>query len=223
MISRTEYWEQEYIKAGAYWRHDGVRKRHHALLTKGGHSNGFFNSELVMEDPSLLDQACSNLVYSLIHMGLELHTIDRVVGPSMGAITPAHDVARHISKLSMRKCFRSYTEKVETPEGTKMVFNRTRVKPGERVLLIEDVITTGGSVESVAEAVKEMGGFVAPVVLALVNRSGLTETKDKVILSLVDRQIENWKPEECPLCKEGSVAIHPKVGSNWELLNAKYY
>lgn len=220
----SDYWISQYKKNGALWIREGTsKKRPHALLTSGKHSSGFFNSEIVMEDPCLLDHACSDLINLL---ELNVSTVDRVVGPAMGAITFAHEIARQISHQRYRglpNCLRAYTEKEVSSDGKLMVFNRTTIRSGERVLLCEDVFTTGDSVDLTATAVIKAGGIVLPFVVTLVNRSGFAGMRDRKIISLIDRSMPMWPPEECPLCKEGSKAIRPKGKENWTLLlNAVY-
>ena len=103
-----------------------------------------------------------------------------------------------------------------------MVFNEEelRLLPKKSILLCEDVLTTGGSVDLVAKAITSAHGTVLPFILVLVNRSGLTEASGNKIVALIDQPMPMWTPEECPLCKEGSEAIRPK--DNWALLNAIY-
>ena len=88
--------------------------------------------------------------------------------------------------------------------------------------MVEDVLTTGGSVDLTAEAVTNAGGVVLPFVIILVNRSGLTEVNGKKIVALIDRPMPMWTPDECPLCKQGSEALRPKGTENWDRLNAEY-
>lgn len=224
MSSLSERWMNRYESVGALWIHDGNPLRPHALLASGKHSDGFFNSELVMEDPFSLDKACEDLTSLLKDGGVfsGLFTINRVVGPAMGAITFAHDMARHTSKMQINPCLRSYVEKEGEGREKKMVFRRTSVHPGEHVLLVEDVLTTGESVELAADAVIRAGGYVFPIVVVLVNRSGLKEVNGKRIVALIDQTMHNWDPSECPLCSVSSEAIHPKNLDNWARLNAEY-
>lgn len=253
MIRTQDGWIRCYEEKGALWIHDGNVKRPHALLTSGKHSNGFFNSGIVGEDPEVIEQACEDLSGCLILEGFDEATPDRVVGPAMGAITLAHGIAAAISMIRRRfmapNCLCAFAEKmvmyrvISQQSGTesiveadklaqgdlivvvekpKMVFRRTTVKPGEKVLLCEDVLTTGSSVDVTAQAVTAMGGIVLPYVAVLVNRSGLTEVSGKQIVALIDRPMPTWTPDECPLCKQGSEAIRPKGKENWARLNAKY-
>lgn len=229
MSWKMEIWVKRYKAKKALWLHDDNICRPHAVLTSGKHSNGFFNSELIMEDAWLLDEACKELSDELtIALGRDVYHVSRVVGPAMGAITLAHSLAAELTRLRMSQstchdpCLRAYTEKIGEGEDKKMAFRRTTVQKGEKVLLCEDVVTTGGSVELTTKAVEEAGGIVLPAVVALVNRSGLTEINGKKIVALIDRPMPIWSPEECPLCKLGSEAIHPKAVENWIRLNAEY-
>lgn len=222
MIRDSDGWIDEYRTRGALWLHTGNPEQPHALLTSEKHSNGFFNSELVMEDPSLLSDACFDLVKLLAQRGLSLDGVDRVVGPAMGAITMAHEVSLHVGHARGYTCLRAYTEKETGDDGkVRMVFTRTAIRPDERILLVEDVLTTGESVDLAADAVVSANGIVLPFVAVLVNRSGLTEVNGKKIVALIDRPMPTWASQEaCPLCQEGSEAIRPKGTKNWARLNA---
>jgi len=229
MFHNEDGWIDEYKRVGALWIHDGNPKRPHALLTSGKHSNGFFNSELVMEDPDLLDRATSDLLELLVgrpYINL-VRVVDRVIGPAMGAVTLAHDLARHISKSRSRICRRAYTEKEEeggvwsTPTK-KMVFKKTAIRRNELILAVDDVYTTGGSIGLMTKAVTEAGGEMLSIIVVLVNRSGKTEVDGVRIISLINRPMPMWNADECPLCKKGSKAIHPKDEENWARLNASY-
>lgn len=222
MLRSADGWISQYQQKGALWIHDGNPQRPHALLTSGKHSNGFFNSELVMEDSLLLDEACFDLVKLLEREGVTLNDVDRVVGPAMGAITLAHDVSRHIGRVRDRFCLRAYTENEPAGNSFVMAFKKTKIRSGERVLPVEDVLTTGGSVNLTADAVELDGGVILPFVAVLVNRSGLSDASGKKIVALIDRQMPMWEPDDCPLCKEGSEAIRPKGAENWARLNATY-
>lgn len=220
-VDVSKEWIAEYSQKGALWIHDGNPKRPHALLTSGLHSDGFFNSSLVCEDPNCLDRAAEDLMGLLEDAGCQRHSVDRVIGPAMGAITLAHDLARQISFVPST-CLTAYVEKVEGSPQKAMKLARTSLKPGERVILTEDVLTTGGSVERAAEAVEAAGGIVLPWIAILVNRSGLSEVGGRKIVALIDRKMSSWKAEECPLCAQGSSAIKPKDKANWVLLTATY-
>jgi orotate phosphoribosyltransferase len=223
-LDRKSYWIDAYQNCGALWVHDGSPKRPHALLTSGMHSNGFFNSSIVSEDPALIIEASFDLA-RIVAGEINIDLLTYVIGPSMGAVVLAHCVASDFQRRTRELCKSSFTEKVEQPDGTTaMVLKRSTLKEGaDEVLVVEDVLTTGGSIEKTIEAVSQAGGHVAPVVAVLVNRSGLTHVRGgRKIVSLIDQSMPMWLASECPLCKRGSEAIRPKGTGNWAQLNASY-
>lgn len=227
ILIRTEIqWIDVYRHRGALWIHDGKPQRPHVVLRSGKHSNGFFDSELVVEDPIILDDAAHDLAGLVAEAGLDLNDVVRVVGPAMGAITLAHDLTRHISHRRLWNgipILRAYTEKEDSGGVTRMVFKRTKIGKSDRVLLVEDVLTTGASVELSAQAVLDAGGSILPFVATLVNRSGMNMVNGKTIVSLIDKPMPMWPAADCPLCKQGSPALaNPKMVENWARLNAQY-
>lgn len=218
-------WIARYERMGALWTHKGSPQQPHALLSSGQHSDGFFNSGIVVEDAFTLDHGAADLVRELgVQNGLTMH-VGAVVGPAMGAITLAHAIASCVSKIwsnSNHPCLAKYVEKSTDPSSqvVSMRFTRNPLAKGTHVLLVEDVITTAGSLGRSAQAVVDAGGIVLPWALALVNRSGRAEIDGRKIVSLINRQMSTWQPEECPLCRAGSEAIRPKEAGNWARLNA---
>lgn len=223
MALRTaEYWIEEYRKREAYWLHDGNPKRPHALLTSGLHSNGFFNSKPVIADDALLREVSADIVDLYLQSGGVLIAVDRVIGPQTGATKLAEFVAYEISNRRGRRCGWASPKKVGEGNNKSMVFDDPARKPypNEFILLVEDVITTGSSLELTAKAVSKaaQNALFSSFVCTLVNRSGLTEVNGRKIIALIEHEMPIWTPEECPLCELGSEAIRPK--ENWALLNS---
>ena len=216
-------WIREFSERGTIFTHDGNPRRPHALLTDELHSNGYFNSELVMEDSLLLGKIAADLVRRLERAGgiRFINQIDRVVGPAMGAIRLAHDVSRKIAERRGRSCLSAYTEPEITGGKKHMTFNKSCIRPGEHVLLVDDAFTIGGSLLLTEEAVAQVGGIVLKYECVIANRSTLSHVNGKLIIPLVKLEMPTWIPEKCPLCRAGSVAIRPK-GENWARLNASY-
>ncbi len=225
----------EYRKLDALWIHDGNPLRPHALLTSGNHSNGFFDSLPVVTHLGLLEVAVSDLVTLLIEGDVDLHKVDMVVGPQTGATKLAEALSLEITLSAvcsigdltvggLRACLTASPAKHLELGVKSMVFNEEEWKSllGRHILLCEDVLTTGSSVELTEHAITQGGGVVLPYVVVLVNRSGLSEVNGKKIIALINHPMPTWEAHECPLCKQGSVALRPKDEGNWLKLNQNY-
>lgn len=228
MLKTSMEWVQTFLGFGALWIHDQNPKRPHALLTSGLHSAGFWNFGVFTESPKLVEQAASDLLEKLRSedaRGFTMHRVARVVGPAMGAITLAHELARQIGRWRSGSCKTAYAEKTD---GGVMTINRAGIIPGEIVLVCEDVTTSGKSGNATAEAVMASGGNVLPLIATVVNRSDSNEAFGRKIVALVGGDVLHtypygtWSAEECPLCKAGSEALRPKEKGNWARLNASY-
>lgn len=220
-----ENWMDQYQSAQALWIHDGNPKRPHARLTAGDHSSGFFNSKLIIAQEMSLREAARDLLVLFSMSGNDLASIDGVVGPQTGATLLAEYISQQIRTITQKDCFHASPAKHKEGNMKSMIFNEEELAllHGKVVLLCEDVSTTGESVGLTADAITAAGGIIYPCILVLVNRSGLSEINEREIISLIDRYMPKWAPnEECPLCKAGSEALRPKEGNNWALLNAIY-
>lgn len=223
MPARTEEdWIRVYQEKDALWIHDGNVMRPHARLSSGKHSNGFFNSRLVIPDEALLWDAAFDLLKLFVQQGGEIERVKGVVGPQTGATK----LAEFMANVRGDSCFWASPAKSEKGREKSMIFSGEELTllPGQMVLLCEDVLTTGDSVELTATAVTNAGGVVLPFVAALVNRSGLKEVGGREIVALINRSMPMWFPEECPFCKDGrsKTLFPPKDPGNWALLNATY-
>ncbi len=216
------YWETQYRYRKALWISDENPLRPHVFLTTGNHSSGFFNSGLITPDESLLRLAASDLVDQLSANDVDL--IDRVVGPKTGATRLAEFIADEVTKRRGRPCLFASPRKEGGGADRTMIFdeNDPAVMDGEKILLCDDVVSTGDSVQRTARVCLEAGGHTTGCVLALVNRSGRQGVDGKRIIALIDHPMPIWDAGNCPLCKAGSKAIPAKDSANWELLNAAY-
>lgn len=223
MRRTSQEWIRAYEDQHALWIHDGNPKRPHARLRSEKHSSGFFYSGLVVDDEPLLYDAASDLVDLYVAAGGSTDTIDRVVGPKTGATKLAEAIANEIGRRRSRPCAWASPAKQGEGAGWTMVFDDPdhQVLSGEVVLSVEDVITTGTSVDLAANVSVQAGGDVVRFILVLVNRSGLKEVNGRKIVALIDREMPTWEPAECPLCHQGSEAIYAK-GDNWTFLTAQY-
>lgn len=170
----------------------------HFLLSSGLHSPQYFQCALLFDDPTLGRRLGESLAHAVHEAGLA--PVARVIGPAMGGIIAAYEVA---GALGARSAF------AERDGCGQMTLRRGfEVTPGERVLVCEDVVTSGGSADEVVRMLREMGA--TPVAVAcIVDRSGGRASLDVPLVSLVQVRVEAWPAAACPLCADGSTPIKP--------------
>jgi orotate phosphoribosyltransferase len=189
MVINTEEVMRKFEEAGAI-------QKGHFKLTSGVHSDIYIQCAQVMQYPEFMNNLCSEL-------GKKFRgdDVDVIVGPAVGAIIMAHVMARILGPW-VRAIF---TER----ENGKMTLRRSfMIKKGEKVLVVEDVTTTGSSVKEVIDIVKERQGKVVGVG-ALIDRSGGKIDFGVKTQSLLTLDIKTYLPEVCPLCKKGIPAVKP--------------
>ena len=166
----------------------------HFILSSGLHSNRYIQCALVLQHPRAAEQLCSELAAKLRHVGAKV-----VAAPALGGVIVSHEVAR---ALGVRALF------TERQEGAMTLRRGFSLEPGEPTLVVEDVITTGLSTRETMTAVEQAGGKVVGIG-SLIDRSGGAVEFGMPKASLVNLAVENYKPEECPLCKSGIPAVKP--------------
>ena len=173
-------------------KESGVLLEGHFLLTSGRHSDKYMQCARIFRHTKYSEELCSALAEMF---GSE--QIDVVIGPAMGAVQMAYEVSRSLG------CENFFTER----EDGKMTLRRGfEVTPGMRCLLVEDVVTTGGSVKEVAELVKAAGGIVVGVG-SIVDRSNGKVDFGVPFRAVYPVEVISWEAEECPLCKEGKLPV----------------
>ncbi|NLK97385.1 MAG: orotate phosphoribosyltransferase [Epulopiscium sp.] len=164
----------------------------HFLLTSGRHSNQYMQCAKILQYPNYAEELAKGLAEEF-----KEDSIDMVVGPAMGGIIIAYELARQLNVKNL------FTER----ENGKMTLKRGFTIPkGAKVLVAEDVVTTGGSVFEVMDIVKEQGGEVAGVAV-LVDRSNGTIDFGTKLRAALTADVISYEAEECPLCKEGKLPI----------------
>jgi orotate phosphoribosyltransferase len=166
----------------------------HFLLSSGLHSEQYLQSALVLQQPDIATRLCAALAEHF-----KSANIEAVIAPALGGVFVSHETAR---ALGVRALF------AERVHGELTLRRGFTIKPGERVLVVEDVITTGKSTKETIEVVKKAGGTVIAAA-SLVDRSGGKAELGVPYKSLVTLNVPTYTPEACPLCKAGSTAIKP--------------
>jgi orotate phosphoribosyltransferase len=174
----------------------GAVRHGHFLLTSGLHTDLFLLCAQVMQYPHELAP-----IASAIAARFQAARVEVVAGPAVGGIILAYEVAR---QLRIRAIFAE-----KSGEGRMVLRRGFTVRPGERALVVEDALTTGGSTRGVIGAVRAAGAEVVGVAV-LVDRSGGTVDFGVPLHALLAMRIEAWAPSECPLCRAGVPLAVPK-------------
>ena len=199
--------ESVYKEAGAYL--EG-----HFLLSSGNHSQFYLQSAKVLEDPALAGKLANELFSVIKNAGINFES---VCSPALGGILAGYELARAGNKRFI------FTERVD---GQMTLRRGFEVKKGEKFIICEDVITTGGSAVESAKIIESLGGEVVGYA-ALASRGfckmvgGLENPapnaklpSDKPFFALGEFGFAMFAPDECPLCKSGSKAIKPGSRGN---------
>lgn len=162
----------------------------HFILTSGRHSDQYMQCARVLQYPEHTEK-----LTRIIAGEFADDRVDVVVAPAMGGIIVGYEVARH---LGVKSVF------CERHEGQMTMRRGFSIEPGQRVLVVEDVITTGGSVKEVIEVVQSSQGQVVGVGV-LVDRSGGQVSFGVKTVSVLSVEVESFPGDDCPLCKEGKI------------------
>jgi len=196
------------------YEQSGALLNGHFLLSSGKHSPNYLQSAKVLEDPKRAERLAQALAKEIKEAGIE---VDTVCAPALGGVIAGYELAR---ALGVRSIF------VERKDGQMTLRRGFEVKPNEKVLICEDIITTGGSAMEAANIIQELGANVVAFA-ALANRGlckrygskkkAKSECKlpsDIPFFALADFEFDVYEPEDCPLCKAGSEAIKPGSRGN---------
>ena len=172
----------------------GAILKGHFLLASGLHSPVYWEKFRVLQFPRFTEQLCGMIASHFRGQGVQI-----VAGPTTGGVILAHEVARQLGIQSI------FAEK----EGDERTFRRGfNIDPGARVLVVDDVLTTGGSVYEVIAAVEKIGGRVIGVGV-LVDRSQQKIDFGVPLFSCHRAETITYQPEECPLCAEKIPLVKP--------------
>lgn len=178
----------------AVYEKTGALLSGHFLLSSGLHSDRYLQSALVLQQPDIATKICAALADHF-----KDKKIDVVIAPALGGVFVSHETAR---ALGVRALF------AERVNGELTLRRGFTINAGERVLVVEDVITTGKSTRETIEVVRRTGGVVVAAG-ALIDRSGGKAELGVPYRSLVTLDVPTYQPDACPLCRAGSAPVKP--------------
>lgn len=164
----------------------------HFLLSSGKHSNRYIQCAKLLQYPDK-----SEIVLREVANKLKALEVDVIVGPAMGGIVVAYELARQMGKKGI------FTER----ENGEMTLRRGfTINKGDKVIISEDVITTGKSTKEVIKVIEELGGEVLGVA-CIVDRT--SESIGYPVYSAIKLEVESFNADECPLCRENIPYVKP--------------
>jgi orotate phosphoribosyltransferase len=167
---------------------NGVKLKGHFLLTSGLHSDTYFEKFMILENPQVSSLLCADIALHFSAM-----QIDKVIGPTTGGTIIAYEVAKQLGTLA------GVAEYAE--DGKRIIKRGSAVKRGEKILVVDDVLTTGGSLKATIDAVEELEGEVVGVGV-MIDRSAQSLDLTYPFYAVYKQSVENFDPDDCPLCKK---------------------
>ena len=180
----------------AVLREVGALQEGHFLLSSGRHSDRYIEKFALLMRPRETEQVCRDFTERFADAGVET-----VAGPTTGGILLAFEVARQLGVRAV------YAERADGGPGREFRRGAT-FRPGERVLVVDDILTTGGSVRDTLTALESHGAEVVGVGV-LVDRSGGTVDFGVPLVPLLALDIATYDPAACPLCRNGVPLVKP--------------
>jgi orotate phosphoribosyltransferase len=166
----------------------------HFRLTSGLHSSGYLQCALVLQHPAEAE-ACGAAIAERVRA----LAADVVLSPALGGIVIGQEVGR---ALGVRAIF------AERQDGRLALRRGFSIAPGEKVLVVEDVVTTGGSTQETIDVARAAGATVVGAA-AIIDRSGGKQRIDVPFHALATIALPTYDPDQCPLCAEGKPVVKP--------------
>jgi len=176
------------------FRKSGALLDGHFRLTSGLHSTGYLQCALVLQHPEHAEALARAIGERVADLKATV-----VLSPALGGIVIGHEVAR---ALGVRAVF------AERQDGALTLRRGFALDPGEKVIVVEDVVTTGGSTRETMNVAREAGAIVVGA-CAIVDRSGAKQGLDVPFHALLPMDVKTYQPDDCPLCKQGIPVVKP--------------
>ncbi len=173
-------------------------KHGHFLFSSGRHGDLYLEKFDLLRNPALTVEMCSGFA----DLFRDKH-IDVVVGPTTGGIILAFETARQLGVMA------AFAERATEGSSVREIRRGTVFEPGSRILVLDDLLTTGGSVQETLEALRPHPVEVVAVGVMIDRSGGRTRFDDIPLYALATRDLVSWTPEECPLCARGIPLVKP--------------
>ena len=193
----------------------GAFRAGHFVFVSGLHADTYVNKNAMYPYTREMSQLCKTIAEKFT--GKNIHA---VIGPSTGGIILSQWVAHHLTEMERRDVYSTYADK----DGDGFVIKRgyDELIKGKNVLVVEDLVTTGGSLRKVIEAARAAGANIVGAV-AVCNRGGVTSEmigNPPEFVSLLNVQLDQWPAVDCELCKAG-IPVNIDVGHGKEFVAAQ--
>lgn len=166
----------------------------HFLLSSGKHSGGYVQCAKVLRYPQKAEEVLKPVVDKIKDLG-----IDKIVGPAMGGVIVSYELGRQLKKESVFS---------ERKDGVMQLRRGFTINPGEKIIIAEDVVTTGKSTLETKRAIEELGGEVLGVA-CIVDRRDDSVKLNIPVYSAVKLDIKTYDPDTCPICWTGKELVKP--------------
>ena len=170
----------------------------HFILSSGLHSKMYLQSALVFSNTKIAESLCKSLSAKVKNL-VDVDSIDLIVSPAMGGVIVGYELSRHLNKLNIF---------AERKDGVFSIRRGFKINEGQKVLVVEDIVTTGKSSLECFECINELGGEIVAEA-ALINRGGDSVNLGVPLITLANLDIPNYKPENLPEDLKNLPAIKP--------------
>jgi orotate phosphoribosyltransferase len=187
----------------------------HLVYTSGKHGETYFNKDAIYPHTEVTSMLCEEIARHFVKHGIEV-----VVAPAVGGVILSQWIAYHLTKLTGREVLGVYAEK----DGEGFIIKRgyDKLCAGKKVLIVEDILTTGGSVKKVIDAARAIGANVMGLGV-LCNRGGIKPedvSNPPELFALINVNFDAWDEKDCPLCAKG-VPVNIDVGHGRKYMQDK--
>jgi len=170
----------------------------HFILSSGLHSRMYLQSALVFSNTKIAESLCKSLSAKIKNL-VDIDSIDLIVSPAMGGVIVGYELSRHLNKLNIF---------AERKDGVFSIRRGFKINKGQKVLVVEDIVTTGKSSLECFECIHKLGGEIVAEA-ALINRGGSSVNLGVPLITLANLDIPNYEPENLPEDLKNLPAIKP--------------